>query len=96
MIIINSSLNKEDIIIPSADFHPFPNIIYIIHEKYPEISKEIIKSTIWHNSSKYNIRDNNSKKYRDEWKIIKNDFHFLANKMIVKHFLTEIRNPHFV
>ncbi len=51
-------LKKEEWLIEAIDFHCAPYILDMIQKEFPNMSKENIQSTIWHNSSKINVRDN--------------------------------------
>ncbi len=70
---IPTKLKKNEWLLEALDFHCAPYMIEQIHKKYDDISLEDIQKTIWHNSSKINIRDehdsngtlNNWNKIRD-------------------------------
>ena len=73
---ITSYLPKNELLIPSFDFHCFPKIIILIKKKHNNLSDIQIKKAIWHNSSKINIREKciHKNDYLGIWEQISKDF----------------------
>lgn len=49
-------LKVDEILLNSADFHCFPQILKMLHQHFPQYSEQIIKNVIWECNSKTNTR----------------------------------------
>jgi hypothetical protein len=72
------------IIIASADFHCFPQILKTVHKKYPSYSLEDIKKCIWECSSKLNTREQHvtEEKWILMWDVISKYVNSLQTNLI--------------
>jgi len=77
-------LNPSDILLNSADFHCFPNILNMIQMRFPQFSVEQIKSCIWDCNSKTNLRADEpiSQENKEIWTIIKSTVSDLQRTLI--------------
>ena len=82
---ITKYLGLNDFILASVDFHCFPNIIYKIVDKHPDLSPELVKRCLWLMSSSLNYRLETAKVstlISETFSIIKQDYHEIAKKIL--------------
>ena len=73
-LVLKRSINKTDIIPSSIDFHITNKLIPYISDNTNIKNHDIIKKTIWFNSSAINYRKKKKDILIKEWKIIKSSF----------------------
>lgn len=78
-------LKLSEILVNSADFHCFPQIIQFIREKYPQLTEDEIKKTIWEHNSKFNTREHETILMTPIWSIIEGDLRLIQSKLINSH-----------
>ena len=71
----------------AIDFHCYPMIISDLADLYPDINPEMLKKTIWFNSSCFNKRKPFvvEEEYLQIWNMIKNDYDRIAQDLLVSY-----------
>lgn len=87
---ITRTLEPKDFEISGLDFHCFPKILELVHEKYPQYEIDLIKKTIWHCSSKINFREiypKNCLEIIDCWNNIQQLVHRIQKQYIKRYIV---------
>ena len=81
---ITRYLALNDFVLAGVDFHCFPNIIYKIAIKYPDVSEEKIKQCIWTMSSSLNYRTHVSKSIEmtKMFEMLKATYYLIAKRLL--------------
>jgi hypothetical protein len=85
------TLQSNDFELSGLDFHCLPKMLDLIHQKFPQYSKLLIKSTIWQMSSKFNFREIYSKKPSEIlecWKTIQKTV-LIIQKQYIRRYIVE-------
>lgn len=85
-LLLTRTINKYDIIPSSVDFHCFPWIIDKISEEC-NLKGDIVKSLIWENSSKINVREKSDTVEKELWGNVTKIYGKMVKQILEKIYL---------